>query len=104
MNEIVKYTASDNKIVIDVEVEKDTVWLTQQQMALLFNQTKQNISLHINNIFREKELWQNAVVKDSLTTASDGKNQIALMCGELIRDSVVAFFATTWADGKTYHF
>jgi hypothetical protein len=76
MNEIVKYAAPDNKLVIEVEFEKDTFWLTQQQMALLFNQTKQNISLHINNIFREKELSQNAVVKESLTTASDGKNYL----------------------------
>lgn len=79
MNEIVKYIAPDNKLVIEVEFEKDTVWLTQQQMALLFNQTKQNISLHINNIFREKELSQNSVVKDSLTTASDGKNYLTSM-------------------------
>jgi hypothetical protein len=76
MNEIVKYIAPDNKIVIEVEFEKDTVWLTQQQMTLLFNQTKQNISLHINNIFREKELSQNSVVKESLITASDGKNYL----------------------------
>lgn len=79
MNEIVKYIAPDNKLMIEVEFEKDTVWLTQQQMALLFNQTKQNISLHINNIFREKELSQNSVVKESLTTASDGKNYLTSM-------------------------
>jgi len=76
INEILKYAAPDNKLVIEVEFEKDTVWLTQQQMALLFSQTKQNISLHINNIFREKELSQNSVVKDSLTTESDGKNYL----------------------------
>ena len=49
------------------------MWLTQQQMTLLFETTKQNISLHINNIFKEKELDKNSVVKDYLTTAADGK-------------------------------
>ena len=50
------------------------MWLTQAQMAELFQTTKQNISLHTNNIFKEGELDKLSVVKDSLTTASDGKN------------------------------
>jgi hypothetical protein len=58
---------------IKVILEDETVWLTQAQMATLFDQTKQNISLHINNCFREKELEMNSVVKESLTTAKDGK-------------------------------
>lgn len=58
---------------IDVRVEDETVWLTQAQMAELFDSSKQNISLHINNVFKEGELNKNSVVKYSLTTASDGK-------------------------------
>ena len=54
-------------------MEEDTVWLTQAQMALLFDTTKQNISLHVNNIFKEGELRKEAVVKYFLTTAKDGK-------------------------------
>lgn len=73
MNEIVIYKTSDNKTQIEVKFENETVWLTQQQMSMLFNQTKQNVSLHIANIFREDELVEKAVVKDSLTTATDGK-------------------------------
>jgi hypothetical protein len=57
-----------------VEIEDDTVWLSQKQMASLFQQTKQNISLHINNCFKEGELEVNSVVKESLTTAKDGKS------------------------------
>ena len=57
----------------EVRLEEDTVWLSQQQMAVLFQQKKQNISLHINNCFREKELEQDSVVKESLTSANDGK-------------------------------
>ena len=58
---------------IEVWIEDETVWLTQAQMAHLFEATKQNISLHINNVFREKELQVDSVVKEYLTTASDGK-------------------------------
>lgn len=56
MNQIIIYRSKDKKTQIDVQFENDTVWLTQQQMAELFGQTKQNISLHINNCFKEKEL------------------------------------------------
>jgi len=73
MNEIIIYQSKDKKTQIDVKFEYDTVCLTQQQIAELFGQTKQNISLHINNCFKEKELRSISVVKDSLTTASDGK-------------------------------
>ncbi len=72
-NEIVLYSADKLAEHIEVRIDEDTVWLTQQQMAALFGQTKQNISLHINNCFRENELEQNSVVKESLTTAKDGK-------------------------------
>jgi len=73
-NEIVLYQSNELPERIEVRVEGDTVWLTQQQMATLFMQTKQNISLHINNCFKENELQPNSVVKESLTTAKDGKN------------------------------
>ncbi len=63
----------DETIRLEVRVEDETVWLTQQQMAELFLTTKQNVSLHVNNIFREDELTENSVVKESLTTARDGK-------------------------------
>ena len=70
--EIVMYQP-DETIRLEVRVENETVWLTQQQMADLFLTTKQNVSLHINNIFNEDELTKNSVVKESLTTAKDGK-------------------------------
>ena len=72
--EIVIYKADQNTdFHIDVRVEDETVWLNQAQMVTLFAATKQNISLHINNIFKEEELQPNSVVKEYLTTASDGK-------------------------------
>ena len=68
------YQTADGKLKLDVRFEGETVWLTQQHMAELFQTTKQNISLHIQNIFSERELTEIAVVKESLTTAADGKN------------------------------
>ena len=69
--EIVIYKAFDNaEFQIEVRVEDDTVWLTQAQMVNLFDATKQNISLHINNIFDDGELQRNSVVKEYLTTTS----------------------------------
>jgi len=70
--EIVLYQPDDS-LSLEVKLENETVWLSQQQMATLFNTTKQNVSLHINNIFKEGELNKDSVVKDSLTTAADGK-------------------------------
>ncbi|MBI3560245.1 MAG: virulence RhuM family protein [Gammaproteobacteria bacterium] len=71
MSDIVIFETEDQPI--EVRLEGDTVWLTQGQMVDLFEKTKQNISLHIRNIFKEGELLEDAVVKDSLTTANDGK-------------------------------
>ena len=72
-NEIILYRPNEAAEHIEVRLENETVWLSQAQMAMLFGQTKQNISLHINNCFNEGELEPDSVVKESLTTASDGK-------------------------------
>lgn len=73
-SEILLYQTEDGKTKIDVRLEDETVWLNQKQMVKLFQTTKQNVSLHIRNIFKEGELDENSVVKDYLTTAADGKN------------------------------
>jgi len=73
-SQIIIYKTKDGKTKIDVRFDGDTVWLSQNALAELFQTTKQNISQHISNIFEEGELEQNSVVKDFLTTASDGKN------------------------------
>jgi len=67
------YQTEDGKLKLDVRFEGETVWLTQQHMAALFQTTKQNVSLHIQNAFSEGELHEVSVVKESLTTAADGK-------------------------------
>jgi hypothetical protein len=70
---IVLFESEDGEIGLRVEVDSDTVWLTQAQMASLFSTTKQNVSLRINNCFKKDGLQQGAVVKESPTTADDGK-------------------------------
>ena len=75
--EIVIYKTTDtNNFQLEVRVEDETVWLTQNQMVELFNSTKQNISLHINNIFKEGELDANSTVKEYLTVQQEGKRKV----------------------------
>lgn len=72
-SEIILYQSEDGQTKVEVRMEGETVWLTQGQMADLFQTTKQNVSLHIKNCFEEGELLENSVVKEFLTTAADGK-------------------------------
>ena len=72
-NQIEIFKSENNEITVEVKFEDDTVWLSQGQMAELFGQTKQNVSLHINNCFKDNELVKFSVVKEYLTTAKDGK-------------------------------
>lgn len=74
MCDILIYQTEDGSTKIQVQLTDNTVWLTQADMTELFQTTKQNISLHIKNIFEEGELVENSVVKEYLTTAADGKN------------------------------
>ena len=72
-SQIILYQTEDGKTRVEVRFEHENVWLTQKLIAELFGTTKQNISLHLQNIFEDKELSQDSVVKDFLTTAADGK-------------------------------
>lgn len=71
--EIVKFESVDITIDINVSPNEDTVWLTQNDLAILFGTSIPNISMHIMNIFDSNELEKNSVIKKSLTTAQDGK-------------------------------
>lgn len=75
-NEIILYESNELLERIEVRVEDETVWLNQLQMATLFNQTKQNISLHINNCFRECELVKDSTVKEYLIVQREGARQV----------------------------
>ena len=70
------YQAENGVIKIDVRFEEETVWLTQQHMAELFQTTVPNISMHLRNIFEEGELRQEATVKNFLTVRQEGERQV----------------------------
>ena len=74
---IVIYQTEDGQTQIDVRLEDETVWLTQAQMVELFQTTKQNISLHVGNVFKEGELEQEATVKEYLTVQNEGNRKVA---------------------------
>jgi len=73
LSEIIIYKADDGRIKLEVRLEHETLWLTQQMMTDLFQTTKQNIGQYLKNIFDEGELDQDSVVKKFFTTAADGK-------------------------------
>ena len=75
-NNIVIYQTDDGTTKIDVKLEDETVWLSLQQMADLYDTTKQNISLHIKNIFDEEELDINSTVKEFLTVQKEGNRKV----------------------------
>jgi len=77
MSELILYTSDDGRTRLDLRVDGQTVWLTQLEIAELFQTTKQNVSLHAKNVFKDGELIEDSVVKDSLTTAADGKRYSA---------------------------
>ena len=72
-DEIIIFQADEQSTQLEVKTEEDTVWLTQAQMADLFQTTRNNITLHISKIFKEKELDEFLVGNKSLLTASDRK-------------------------------
>ncbi len=75
--EIVVYkTTHDAGLQLEVKIEDESVWLTQSQMVELFEATKQNVSLHINNVFKEKELNPASTVKEYLTVRYEGSRQV----------------------------
>ncbi|MFZ4776629.1 MAG: virulence RhuM family protein [Terrimicrobiaceae bacterium] len=73
MSELILYTSEDGKTRLDLRLDGQTIWLTQLEIAELFQTTKQNVSLHASNIFEDKEIREDSAVKESLTTAADGK-------------------------------
>ena len=73
-SQIIIYQTENGQAKIEVRLENETVWLTQDQMAQLFGKSKKTISEHIGNIFKESELVEQSVVRNFRITAADGKN------------------------------
>lgn len=73
-NELILYQTEDGESQVQLRAAEGSAWLAQMEIAELFATTKQNVSLHIRNILAEGELAEDSVVKESLTTAADGKH------------------------------
>ncbi len=78
-DKIIIYQTADGAINLEVKMDKDTVWLTQAQMVELFQTTKQNVSLHVNNVYKECELEEKSTVKEYLTVQNEGKRSVRRM-------------------------
>ncbi|MBQ2534622.1 MAG: virulence protein RhuM/Fic/DOC family protein, partial [Prevotella sp.] len=76
-NQIIIYQTEDGQTQVDVRLENETVWLTQAQMVELFQTTKQNVSLHVGNVFKEGELEQKSTVKEYLTVQKEGERKVS---------------------------
>ncbi len=75
---VVVYRSADNAVQLDVQLAEETVWLTQKQMAGLFDTTPQNITVHIRNIYKEEELAKEATCKDFLQVQIEGGREPVL--------------------------
>lgn len=76
-NQIVIYQSEDGQTQVDVRLENETVWLTQTQMVELLQTTKQNVSLHVGNVFKEGELEEKSTVKEYLTVQKEGERKVS---------------------------
>jgi len=94
MSDVVVY--NDGELELKVSVNEETIWLTQKQLVELFEVTKQNISLHINNIFKEDELNKNSTVKFFLTVQHD-----IYHIGASLKDLGKKWFAFSKMDSKS---
>lgn len=74
MSDLILYQTEDGLTRVQLRVVEGGVWLSQMEIAELFATTKQNVSLHLANVLKDGELAADSVVKESLTTAADGKN------------------------------
>ena len=102
-NQIVIYQTEDGQTQIDVRMENDTVWLTQAQMVELFQTTKQNISLHIGNVYKEGELEQEATVKEYLTVQTEGSRSVNRQVKHYNLDVIISEVQLYYASNFPYN-
>jgi hypothetical protein len=90
MTQLILYTSEDGQAQIQLRTDRGTVWLTQLEMAELFNASKQNISLHLKNIFEDGELDPAATVKESLTVQTEGGREVRRSVTHYNLDAILA--------------
>lgn len=89
-NNIIIYQDEDGITKVSVKFSDEDIWLTQNQIAEIYKTTKQNISSHINNIYKDKELDMNSTVKSFLTVQSEGNRQVKRNIDHYNLDMIIA--------------
>ncbi|MBO5183824.1 MAG: virulence RhuM family protein [Bacilli bacterium] len=89
-NNMLIYVSKDGNVKVDVNIQNEDIWMSQDVMANLYDTTKQNISYHLNNIFKEEELDKNLTVKNFLTVQNEGKRKVKRNIEHYNLDSIIA--------------
>ena len=90
LSELVLYKSADGTVRLDVQLEKETIWLTQKQMGLLFGKDSDTIGLHIRNIYKEGELEESATPEDSSVVQQEGRRKVARKMRFYTLDAVIS--------------
>ena len=89
-NNMIIYVSKDGNVKVDVNIQNEDIWMSQDVMANLYDTTKQNISYHLNNIFKEKELDKSLTVKDFLTVQNEGNREVKRNIEHYNLDAIIA--------------
>lgn len=89
-NQIQIYTSADGKISLNVSFDKETVWLTQNQMAEIFSTTPENIVMHLKNLYQENEIDENLTTKDFLVVRQEGSRQVKRRLKHFNLDAIIS--------------
>ena len=87
---IIIYVSKDGNVKVDVNIQNEDIWMSQDVMANLYDTTKQNISYHLSNIFKEEELNKNSTVKDFLTVQNEGNRKVKRNIEHYNLDAIIA--------------
>ena len=89
-NSIIIYQDEDGVTKVSVKISDEDIWLTQNQIAKIYKTTQQNISLHINNIYRDNELKKNSTNKEFLLVQTEGNRQVKRNIDHYNLDMIIA--------------
>ena len=89
-NNIIMYTSKDENVKVDVNLKNDDIWMSQNELAKLFDTTKNNISIHMKNIFESGELEESSTVKNFLTVQQEGTRNVKRMVIRYNLDAIIA--------------
>ncbi|MGH6608628.1 MAG: virulence RhuM family protein, partial [Burkholderiaceae bacterium] len=88
--EIIVYEAADGDVRVEAKLDRETLWLSQRQMAEVFDTTPENVLMHLQNVFKERELKEPATTKDFLVVQSEGKRQVRRQVKHYNLDAIIS--------------